>query len=98
MLRRGRAAGQGRLHESDDGLRIGDLDDQSIVPFVPQINDHGIGGIMHVPENQLAVLIEPAGGQHAGNVRSQQANAMPGATRNVWIMAYAGDVLQWNRE
>lgn len=49
-------------------LRVGDFDNQFVLPFAPQFNHNRVLWIVNIPENPLSVLIERASRRHSGNV------------------------------
>jgi hypothetical protein len=58
-------------------LRVGDFDNQFVLPFVLQFNHNRILWIVNIPENPLSVLIEGASRRHSGNVGAGHSDPVP---------------------
>jgi hypothetical protein len=54
----------------DGGAGVVDQDDQAGVALVGELDDDGLGRVVDVPEDPLAVDVERARGDDAGDVRA----------------------------
>jgi len=73
-------------------LGVGDFDEEFVVALVVEVDDDGVFGVMDVPEDALAVLIEGARGDDAGKVRAGHFDAVIPTAGGFGVEAYAGDV------
>src|SRR5215469_5356714 len=86
------------LDHFDGCGRIGHLYDQLIEALVVQINNDGVFGMVDIPENAFAVLIESACRDDSREIGSGQAHAMVPSTGNFGIGTDSGDVRKGNFE
>ncbi len=87
-----------RLQLRDCGRRVGHLDDQLGKPLVDKLDHDGLLRIVHVPENELPVLVERARRENSRNVRPGNPDTMPPAARDVRVSPSAADVRNRNLE
>ena len=61
-----------------------------------KLNDDGLCGIVDIPEDALAMLVELACCEQSRNVGADELDAMPPAGRGFGIVAHAANMAEWN--
>jgi len=83
---------QGGLDGGDGGLGGGDFDEELVVALVMEVDDDGVFGVMDVPEDALAVLIEGARGDDAREVGAGHFDAVIPGVGGCGVQADTGDM------
>ena len=73
-----------------------DLDDEVFIPVVLQLHDDRVISVVHIIESSSAMLVERAGSDNAGDLRTRHSEAMPPSARGVAIDERTDDVRERN--